>query len=108
MDRYSFLNAVHSEYVEELYQKYLEFPDSVEPSWKSFFQGYDFAKQEYDGEKIDFSETVTPTEVIIPEKVNKEFKVINLINGYRQRGHLFTKTNRDFKEKSSDKIIVFI
>ncbi|MCB9202812.1 MAG: 2-oxoglutarate dehydrogenase E1 component [Flavobacteriales bacterium] len=93
MDRYSFLNAVHSEYVEELYQKYLEFPDSVEPSWKSFFQGYDFAKQEYDGEKIDFSETATPTEVIIPEKVNKEFKVINLINGYRQRGHLFTKTN---------------
>ena len=23
----------------------------------------------------------------------KEFKVINLINGYRNRGHLFTKTN---------------
>lgn len=25
--------------------------------------------------------------------VGKEFAVINLINGYRTRGHLFTKTN---------------
>src|SRR5690606_14728377 len=29
----------------------------------------------------------------IPENVQKEFKVIELINGYRSRGHLFTKTN---------------
>src|SRR5690606_8887424 len=29
----------------------------------------------------------------IPEKVQKEFKVINLIDAYRTRGHLFTKTN---------------
>ncbi|MFN5878060.1 MAG: 2-oxoglutarate dehydrogenase E1 component, partial [Flavobacteriales bacterium] len=29
----------------------------------------------------------------IPENFQKEFKVINLINGYRNRGHLFTKTN---------------
>src|SRR6185503_19808176 len=29
----------------------------------------------------------------IPENVSKEFKVISLITGYRQRGHLFTKTN---------------
>jgi len=29
----------------------------------------------------------------VPEKVLKEFRVINLINGYRTRGHLFTKTN---------------
>ena len=27
------------------------------------------------------------------EQVFKEFKVIELINGYRTRGHLFTKTN---------------
>ena len=29
----------------------------------------------------------------VPDHVQKEFKVINLINGYRSRGHLFTKTN---------------
>ena len=31
--------------------------------------------------------------VEIPEEVRKEFLVIDLIDGYRTRGHLFTETN---------------
>ncbi|MDA8952076.1 2-oxoglutarate dehydrogenase E1 component, partial [Flavobacteriaceae bacterium] len=31
--------------------------------------------------------------VEIPQSVRKEFLVVDLINGYRTRGHLFTKTN---------------
>ena len=31
--------------------------------------------------------------VQIPEKVQKEFQVVKLIDAYRSRGHLFTKTN---------------
>ena len=31
--------------------------------------------------------------VEIPGHVHKEFQVIELMNGYRSRGHLFTKTN---------------
>jgi len=97
MDRFSFLNAVHSEFIEDLYQKYLKFPDSVEPSWRSFFQGYDFANANYsltDEEQTNNQQTV---QTVIPEdlkeEIHKEFKVIDLINGYRTRGHLFTKTN---------------
>lgn len=97
MDRFSFLNAVHSEFIEDLYQKYLKFPDSVEPSWRSFFQGYDFANANYsltDDEQTNNQQTV---QTVIPEdlkeEIHKEFKVIDLINGYRTRGHLFTKTN---------------
>jgi 2-oxoglutarate dehydrogenase E1 component len=33
------------------------------------------------------------TSVEIPQSVRKEFLVVDLINGYRTRGHLFTKTN---------------
>ncbi len=93
MDRFSFLNAVHSEFIEDLYQKYLKFPDSVEPSWRSFFQGYDFANANYSltGEEEIQANNSNCTE--IPEDIHKEFKVIDLINGYRTRGHLFTKTN---------------
>ena len=29
----------------------------------------------------------------VPEHVQKEFQVVKLIDGYRTRGHLFTKTN---------------
>ena len=42
MDNFSFLNAAHSAYFADLYDQYLENPDSLEPSWRAFFQGYDF------------------------------------------------------------------
>ncbi len=84
MDKFSFLNAVHTEFIADLYDQYLINPDSVETSWRSFFQGYDFANENY---------SLTDAKVQIPDNVYKEFKVIDLINGYRTRGHLFTKTN---------------
>lgn len=96
MDKFSFLNAVHPSYIAELYDKYLQYPDSVEPSWRAFFQGFDFGAENGTGA---LSETADPPE--IPEydlgtvcaDVIKEFQVIKLIDGYRSRGHLFTKTN---------------
>ena len=87
MDKFSFLNAAHSGFIADLYDQYLINPDSVEPSWKSFFQGYDLANEDF---SISGEEK---TNLDIPEHVNKEFRVIELINGYRSRGHLFTKTN---------------
>ena len=85
MDKYSFLNAAHTGFIAELYDKYLINPDSVEPSWRSFFQGYDLANESYCIKEEENFE--------IPQEVKKEFLVIDLINGYRTRGHLFTKTN---------------
>ncbi|WP_431243712.1 2-oxoglutarate dehydrogenase E1 subunit family protein [Flavobacterium sp. P21] len=38
MDRFSFLNAAHTEFFAQLYDQYLVNPDSVEPSWRSFFK----------------------------------------------------------------------
>ena len=86
MDKYSFLNAAHTAYFAELYDQYLQQPDSIEPSWRAFFQGFDFGV-----ENGDFVGEATDVE--IPDHVKKEFQVINLIDGYRSRGHLFTKTN---------------
>jgi 2-oxoglutarate dehydrogenase E1 component len=94
MDRFSFLNAVHTQYIEDLYQQYLKYPDAIEPSWKSFFQGYDFALELYDGETPSFAQvSAGQASPEFSEEIGKEFKVINLINAYRNRGHLFTKTN---------------
>ncbi|MCL4120068.1 UNVERIFIED_CONTAM: hypothetical protein GTU68_066548 [Idotea baltica] len=86
MDKFSFLNAAHTGFIADLYDQYLVNPDSVEPSWRSFFQGYDLANEKY-------SLTDNDDEVEIPQEVRKEFLVVDLINGYRTRGHLFTKTN---------------
>ncbi len=98
MDKYSFLNAVHTSYFSELYDKYLINPDSIEPSWRAFFQGFDFGiESSLDELDIDPENRTTVTingnQVEMPESLQKEFQVIRLIDGYRSRGHLFTKTN---------------
>ena len=98
MDKYSFLNTAHTSFFAELYDQYLIHPDSVEPSWRAFFQGFDFGIEsggEFEG---TFGQNGSATlasgeEITIPESLQKEFQVVRLIDGYRTRGHLFTKTN---------------
>ncbi len=80
MDKFSFLGALHTGMIEEMYQNYLQDPKSISEEWSSFFQGFDFAKEVYSEEDI-------------PQIFQKEFKVFNLIDAYRKSGHLFTQTN---------------
>lgn len=80
MDKYSFLNAAHTAHFAEMYDQYLINPESVEPSWRAFFQGFDFGMEQQ-------------ADVEIPDDVLKEFRVVKLIDAYRGSGHLFTKTN---------------
>ncbi len=98
MDKYSFLNAAHTSFFAEMYDKYLTHPDSVEPSWRAFFQGFDFGMESaLDEVGIDMQAGAATSsngqDVVIPETLQKEFQVVRLIDGYRSRGHLFTKTN---------------
>ena len=65
MDKYSFLNSAHTAYFAELYDQYLQNPDAVEPSWRAFFQGFDFGM-----EHGEWSAEVA--EVEVPESVKKE------------------------------------
>jgi len=89
MDKYSFLGSLHVSFYDTLYNQYLENPDSIDTSWRSFFQGYEFANEPYNALKSD-----------LPIGISKEFQVISLIDDFRKRGHLFTKTNpvRDRRE----------
>ena len=87
MDKYSFLNAAHTAYFATLYDEYLKNPDDVEPSWRAFFQGFDFG---IESGSFTLGESGA---VEVPEQVKKEFQVVKLIDAYRSRGHLFTKTN---------------
>jgi len=80
MDKFSFLGAMHTGMIEEMYHQFLQHPETVNEDWRNFFQGFDFAKEVYSEEDI-------------PQIFQKEFKVIKLIDAYRKSGHLFTKTN---------------
>ncbi|GGG54817.1 2-oxoglutarate dehydrogenase subunit E1 [Croceivirga lutea] len=105
MDKYSFLNAAHTSFFSNMYNRYLTSPDSVEPSWRAFFQGFDFGLESQlddldiqpsansNGVGEAYTATVNGRQVEVPQSLQKEFQVIRLIDGYRSRGHLFTKTN---------------
>ena len=81
MGDYSYLSGTESQYIDQLYKDYREDPDQVEATWKKFFEGFEFAlTQNGHG---DVSE----------DKVEKEIKVIQLINAYRMRAHLTSDTN---------------
>ena len=85
MDQHSYIGSMSPAAMEGLYRQFLDNPSSVDSSWQQFFSGFEFARLQY-GETGGVNGAV-------PEQVDKEFKVINLINnGYRAQGHLFTKT----------------
>jgi len=84
MDKFSYLSGSDIQAIDTLYSQFLNDKNSVDETWQKFFQGYEFARTNYtDKPSISKGSPI----------VDKEFKVINLINDYRQRGHLFTKTN---------------
>lgn len=81
MDKISYVGNADVNAIDHLYKSYQQDPESVDTGWKKFFEGFDFARTNFDDEGA------------IPENFQKELKVLNLISGYRNRGHLFTKTN---------------
>lgn len=82
MDKFSYLGNSDVNAIDELFVQYQKDPKLVDKTWQDFFKGFEFGKMDY-----------SSSQGTIPENVSKEFKVISLITGYRQRGHLFTKTN---------------
>lgn len=86
MSSFDYLSNTTPEYVEKLYQAYKADADSVTPDWKRFFEGFDFATTQY-------GETAPLVATNGSNTAPKEANVLNLINGYRQRGHLFANIN---------------
>ena len=80
MDKFTFIGNADVNAIDDLYKRYQNDPSSIDQDWIKFFEGFDFAKTDFETGEV-------------PENFKKEFKVINLINAYRNRGHLFTKTN---------------
>lgn len=85
MLNHSYLSNADVDAVEELYQNYQKDRTSVDESWQRFFEGFDLAYG-----KLGLGDSQS----IVSEDMIKEINVLHLINnGYRTRGHLFTRTN---------------
>ena len=83
MDRLNYINSGNAAFIDSLYEAYQQDPASVDFGWQKFFEGFDFGRGS--GASAVSGET--------PEHFLKEINVMNMINGYRTRGHLFATTN---------------
>ncbi len=90
MQRTDFMNPANIHYVLSLYEQYKTHPDSVEESWKNFFKGFEYALTSNFGEN-SANGSITRTQAT--EQLEKEFRVLTLIDDYRSRGHLFANVN---------------
>ena len=43
MDKYSYIANAHGNYLDELFKAYKDNPESIDESWKKFFEGFEFA-----------------------------------------------------------------
>ncbi len=97
MKDFSFITNSHPAYIESLYQEFVKDPNSVDPEFRKFFEGFDFAvtngKSGANGGPVS---AVTPE----PSKQasadidwKREVSAYRLILGYRNKGHLIAKTN---------------
>lgn len=74
-DRLSYATIANADYIEEQHRRYLENPDSVDPSWRRFFEGVHF------GAEVGF------------QLRSSDDRVYNLIHAYRLYGHLLARVN---------------
>ena len=78
MASFSFISNAGAEYIDQLYHSYKEAPESVDSDWRLFFDGFDFNKNGTTADAVD---------------LKKEFAVMAIIHGFRDRGHLLSTTN---------------
>lgn len=88
MNNFSYISNAESGYIDALYKDYKANPESVEQSWRKFFEGVEFASGTVNG-----NGKATVTAGVSQEAIEKEARVRSLISAYRRRGHLLSVTN---------------
>lgn len=110
MNDFSYITSSDPDYIDNLYRSFVKDPASVDPEFKKFFEGFDFAvgngKSNADikvnGAASDNkTATFTTTDGV---DWKKELGAYRLILGYRNKGHLIADTNpiRQRKDRNAN------
>src|SRR5215208_1628939 len=109
MKDFSYITQSHPAYIESLYQDFIQNPESIDPEYRKFFEGFDFAISSgingHDAPAVNGASAVSNTTIQVDtNQVAKEFAVFNLILAYRKKGHLVAKTNpiRERKDRGAN------
>ncbi|HTR30330.1 MAG TPA: hypothetical protein VMH27_13740, partial [Puia sp.] len=124
MKDFSFITNSHPAYIEGLYQDFVKNPDAVDPDFRHFFEGFDFAvtqgklaaangspKANGTSANGTFSPAAPTSTLTTADGVDwkKELGAYRMILGYRNKGHLIAKTNpiRPRKDRGANLDLAF-
>src|SRR5436190_829267 len=107
MKDFQYITSQHPAFVENLYQDFVKDPASVDPEFRKFFEGFDFAiasgkpTTNGNGSVIKEVAPVVTERTVEPTAIDwkRELGVYRMILGYRNKGHLIAKTNPIRKRK---------
>ena len=109
MKDFSYITQSHPAYIEGLYNDYVQNPDSVDPEYRKFFEGFDFAMSTGINGHAAVAAPAAPTapESAAPvseSQLTREFAVYSLIQAYRKKAHLIARTNpiRERKDRGAN------
>ncbi len=94
--KHSYLKSSNADYIDQVFQRYLENPDSVDESWRYFFEGIEFGYEiapPVQEPLENGQETSAAVSAGASTDGAAELRVAELILAYRERGHLLAKTN---------------
>ena len=97
MKDFSYITSSHPAFIEQLYQNFVQTPESIDPDLRKFFEGFDFAISNLAEKPV----SSPPTNEI---DWKRELGVYRMILGYRNKGHLIAKTNpiRERKDRNAN------
>ena len=100
MDKFTYIANAHVAYLDEMYAAYKTDSSTIDPSWKEFFDGFDFALTHYDGLGSPVAPAAAENQslrlsgtIMHVDSLPKEIRVRAMIHAYRSRAHLRSKTN---------------
>ena len=92
MKDFSYVTGPDPVYIESLYNEFVKDDNAVDPEWKKFFEGFDFALNNVANGHAKTGDS-TPGQTTNSDLFAKEIGVFELIRAYRKRGHLAATTN---------------
>jgi 2-oxoglutarate dehydrogenase E1 component len=107
MKDFSYITHSHPAYIESLYNDFIQNPESVDPEYRKFFEGFDFAlSNNLNGQIVSAKEE----KAVDAGKLAKEFSVYNLVQSYRKKAHLVARTNpiRERKDRGANLDLKYI
>ncbi len=92
MNKFSYLSNSNPDFIEDIYAQYRANPESVDASWKYFFDGLELGYAS-DTPPLENMPQASASDSKPTIDLSSEAKVADLINAYRERGHLLAHIN---------------